>query len=171
MRRPMWHGVGLIPVLALFALALWWARPAQPPVPATMARQATVIRGQAATIVALQTQVATTPPATPAPSPTLALPPSAPPEDITFRGSGDGVTAPVRLERGPVVVIVAYHGDGRLIVWLEPPAGERQALVDEIGPWDGEVRIAIDDPADYRFAVEADGGPWTIAIEGSIEGS
>ncbi len=167
MRRPMWRGVGLVPILALFALALWWARPAQLPVPATIARQTTVISGQAATIAALQTQVAATPQATPVASPTLTPAPAALPDDITFRGSGDGVTAPARMERGSVVVVVAYHGDGRLIVWLKPPVGEHRPLVEEIGPWDGEVEIAIDAPGDYRFAVDASGGPWTITIERS----
>ncbi|MDP9354238.1 MAG: hypothetical protein M3R02_02975 [Chloroflexota bacterium] len=170
MRRPMGRRLALVPVLSLFALALWWARPAGLPVPATIAMQATVISDPLATIAALQTRVAATPGATPAASPTPAPSPAAVPEGIPFRGSGSGVTAPVRMERGPVVVVVAYHGDGNLIVWLEHPAGERRPLVDEIGPWDGAVGVAIDDPGDYRFAVEADGGPWTIALEGSQEG-
>lgn len=170
MRRPMWRGVGVVPVLALFGLALWWSRPAQRPAPATITRQTTVISGQAATIAALPTQVAATPQATPAASPSLTPAPTAPPEDITFRGSGAGVTAPVRMATGLTVVVVAYHGDGRLSVWLEPPVGEHRPLVDEIGPWDGEVEVAIDAPGDYRFAVAASGGPWTITIEGSQAG-
>ncbi len=73
----------------------------------------------------------------------------------------------MRMATGLTVVVVAYHGDGRLSVWLEPPVGEHRPLVDEIGPWDGEVEVAIDAPGDYRFAVAASGGPWTITIEGS----
>ncbi len=170
MRRPMWLRAGLLPALALLAIVLWSGRPAVIPAPPTIAMQPTPIGAPPAT-VALQNRVDATPQATPAASPAPVSSPSALPEDITFRGSGDGVTDRLRMDRGPVGVVVAYHGDGSLIVWLEHPAGERRPLIDEIGPWDGEVGIAIDDPGDYRFAVEADGGPWTIAIERSREGS
>ncbi len=156
MRRPLWRGLGLVPVLALFVLALWWGRPAQLLVPATITWQATMA----------SSQVAATPGTTPIASPSPVSTPAVLPEDLTFRGSGEGRTAPVRLEREPAVVVVAYHGDGHLIVWLEPPVGERRLLVDEIGPWDGDVEVMIDPPGAYRFAVVAAGGPWTITIEG-----
>ncbi len=158
MRRPMWRRAGLLPPLALLALVLWAGRPAGIPVPATIAMRPTRIDELPATVVS-QHRVDATPQATPGASPAPVSSPSAPPEDITFRGSGDGVTDRLRIDRGPVGVLVAYHGDGSLVVWLESAGWERRQLVDEIGPWDGKVELAIDEPAPTGLSWKPMGAP------------
>ncbi len=171
MRRPMWRAAAWAPVVTLFLIALWWARPTGVPLPATVASQSTKISHQVATIAALETRIAATSPASPAASPSVIFPSRAPVAEYRVRGSGKGATASVRIEAGIVVTEIAYHGDGTLIVWLESDTGERRQVVDEIGPWDGTVEIEVDAPGTYRFAVEADGGPWTIRIKQLGNGS
>ena len=92
---------------------------------------------------------------------------------LTFEGTTDTITDPFMVQEGVVRVDAEYGGDGNFAVWIYGPAGSRDLVINEIGPYQGEkvIDVAGDQglaigvrAGEVFFEVTGD-GPWRISVE------
>ncbi len=90
--------------------------------------------------------------------------PAGGPAHREFSGVGDEVIDGVRLDAGLVTITATHDGSSNFVVWLYGPGGERDLVVNEIGPYRGERAVPVRSAGSYTLAVEADGA-WTIQLD------
>lgn len=92
---------------------------------------------------------------------------------LTFEGTTDTITDSFVVEEGVVRVAAEYAGDSNFSVWIYGPAGSRDLVVNEIGPYRGqkvidvagEQGLAIGVRAGEVFFEVTGDGPWRISVE------
>jgi len=92
---------------------------------------------------------------------------------IQFGGVGDGGGAWIRLDEGSYTVQATHDGESRFkVMFFESNGTPEVALIDEVGPFDGEIPLAVTPeaagrsliPGLYAVGVLAD-GIWTVTLE------
>jgi hypothetical protein len=109
------------------------------------------------------------PPAAPAPAVSKPAPKPAPsggsgPPPIQLTGRGQQLTQTFTLQPGLVVASLAHNGSRNFIAALHTSEGARvEALVNDIGPFDGSKAFGLRTGGSYAINVQADGG-WSIQL-------